>query len=188
MARSKGRRLVYAPEDVVNELMELATKKGIAFQDLVDRGLRSIVKALRMGMSLDELEALANTIQAQRASGLTLIPIEVLRFIEDKVDGRELESKWLEAGSWYGKYLKGKVEDPIKFLRNLLKATRWELDELEVIEEGDSIVFRCISSALSMKGTNCLKSFIEGAMQSLGYEVEGFDQARGILMMKFKKK
>jgi len=183
----KGRKLVYVSEDVLNELIQQASKMGVAPQALMDHALKTFIKMVKAGVDPAELETYVDVARTQRASGMTLVPVDVIRFLEGKADPRQLESKWQENGAWYGKYIKGKVANPVKFLGELLKATRWDLDEVEVEDQGENVKFKCVSTAISTEGTACLRSFIEGAMHSLGYAKESQEEMKGIIILKFKK-
>jgi hypothetical protein len=183
----RGKRLVYVSEDVVAELLEYVAKTGIPLQKLVDEGLKNQVEMLRTGITLEELKTLITMAYYQRASGLTLIPKEILKYLEGRVDQKELEVLWREAGCWYGKYLKGKASNPAQHLAKLLKTTRWDLDEVEVREEGGNTFFRCVSTNLTKEETTYLRNFIEGAMNCLDYTTESRDEARGIIILNFKK-
>jgi hypothetical protein len=83
-------------------------------------------------------------------------------------EGDELRKKWYESGRWYGKYMKEKFKDPVDSLRRLLKATRWDLDEVEVKQNGDAVKIRCVSTVMTPEGTEMLLGFIEGAMHAQG--------------------
>jgi len=183
----RGKRLVYVSEDVVAELLEYVAKTGIPLQKLVDEGLKNQVEMLRTGITLEELKTLITMAYYQRASGLTLIPKEILKYLEGRADQKELEVLWREAGCWYGKYLKGKASNPAQHLAKLLKTTRWDLDEVEVREEGGNTLFRCVSTNLTKEETTYLRNFIEGAMNCLDYTTESRDEARGIIILNFKK-
>jgi len=187
MQERRGKRLVYVSEDVARELLEYAARTGISLQKLVDEGLRSVLEMLKNGISPEQLKTLITAAHYQRASGLTLVPVEVLRYLEKKADLKELDEVWREAGCWYGKYLKEKVESPAKHLAELLKATRWDLDEVEVRDSGTEVTFRCISTTLTKEGTSSLRNFIEGAMNCLGYTTISREEVRGIVIIKFKK-
>jgi len=183
----KGKRLVYVSEDVAKDLLEYATRAGVPLQRLVDEGLRSVIEMLRNGVSPEELRTLITMAHYQRASGLTLVPVEVLRHLEKRCSQGGLNEVWREAGCWYGKYLKEKAENPAKHLAELLRATRWDLDEVEARDDKGEVTFRCISSTLTKEETSHLRSFIEGAMNCLGYTTARREEVRGIVILKFKK-
>jgi hypothetical protein len=79
---------------------------------------------LKNGISPEQLKTLVTVAHYQRASGLTLVPVEVLRYLEKKADPKELDELWREAGCWYGKYLKEKVESPCKTLSRTSKGNQ----------------------------------------------------------------
>jgi len=183
----KGKRLVYVSEDVVTELLEYVAKTGIPLQKLVDEGLKNQVEMLKTGITPDELKTLITMAYYQRASGLTLVPRVILKYLEERADQKELEGLWREIGCWYGKYLKGKASNPAEHLAKLLKTTRWDLDEVEIREERGNTLFRCVSTNLTKEETTYLRNFIEGAMNCLDYTTESRDEARGIIILNFKK-
>jgi len=186
--KNKGKKLVYVSDDVAKALLEFSAKIGVPLQKLVDEGLRGVLEMLKSGISPEELKTFIAVAKHQRASGLTLVPAEVLKHLEKNYNkSREsLEAVWREAGCWFGKYLKEKVEDPVNHLALLLKATRWDLDEVEV-RNSNEIIFRCISQTLSWEETRYLRSFIEGAMNCLGYSTLSVEEVRGITIIRFRK-
>ena len=82
---------------------------------------------------------------------------------------------------------KRSLRNPIEAFKKFLKATRWDLNEVDVRENGDSVKFRCISTLLTDDATDLLCQFIEGAMHSMGYETEKTDAIKGMILLVFKK-
>ena len=99
----------------------------------------------------------------------------------------QLQKKWYESGKWHGKYLNEKFKDPVQALKKFLKATRWDLSEVEVKKTENTVKFRCISTLLTGEGTKLLVKFIEGAMHSMGYQTDKSDTLKGMIILEFKK-
>ena len=189
VSESGKKRAIFVPEDLVKGLMEAASREGKPFNVFVEDVLHRVLKAVEMGYTSEKLTQFLEVVHAQRASSMTLIPFEVLKYMVSKVypvEGDELQSKWYESGAWYGKYLKEKFDQPVNAVGRLLQATRWDLDEVNVKEEGGTVKFRCVSAILSSEGTSFLLKFIEGAMHGLGYRTENADSVRGIILLEFR--
>jgi len=167
--------------------MDAASREGAPLNIIIEKSLRNILKAHKLGISLEELTRLIEITYTQKASGMIFIPLEILHYLESKADNEELESKWYEAGAWYGKYIKERFKSPAEVIAGLLKAARPNLDEIDVKEEGETINYRCVSAALSMDETIHLQKFIEGAMHSLGYKTVKRDILKGIILLEFKR-
>jgi hypothetical protein len=98
----------------------------------------------------------------------------------------ELQAKWYEGGTWHGKYLKEKFEDPVQALKNFLEVSRWDLSEVDVKKDNDKVKLRCVSTVLTAEGTELLTKFIEGAMHGIGYKTEKSDSVKGMISLEFK--
>jgi len=186
---SKGRRLIFVSDDILRRLMKAANMQGKAFTTFIEEALEQLMRANDMGHDLKEVVDFFEVLQAQRNSGAVFTPMDVLNYLIGKVyeaEGEQLQAKWYESGKWYGKYLKDKFDEPTMALGSLLRATRWDLDEVEVRLEGDAVKFRCVSAVLTKEGTELLLKFIEGAMHSLGYETVNKDYMKGIILLEFK--
>jgi len=185
VARSKDRKLVFIPESLVKGLMEASSREGKPFSTFIEDVLKRVLKALEMGLTSEELTHFLEVFYTQKASGITLIPYEVLKYLEGKAEKDELKEKWYQCGEWYGKYLKEKFDKPVQAVEKLLKATRWELEETNVKEEGENVKFRCVSTTLTAEQTEFLINFIEGAMHALGYRKAKDDSTKGIILLEF---
>lgn len=181
----RDKRLIFIPEHLVDEIREASNREGKPFNAFVEEVLHQVLKSLEAGYNLEQLTRFLEVAHTQRLS-MTLIPQEILNYLTDKADKTELHAKWREAGEWYGKYLYEKFQSPVQALKNLLEATRWDLDEISVEEEGDAARFRCVSAILSLEETMSLLKFIEGAMCSLGYRTEKNDYVKGIILLHFR--
>ncbi|MCD6412466.1 hypothetical protein J7K91_02205, partial [bacterium] len=89
-------------------------------------------------------------------------------------------------GMLHGKYLKEKFEDPIRAFKTFLEAARWDLNEVEVQKDGDTIKFRCFSTILTEEGTDMLLKYVEGVFHGLGYKTIRNDHMKGMIILEFK--
>jgi hypothetical protein len=105
-----------------------------------------------------------------------------------KNDAEQLQSLWYESGKWNGKYLKEKFRDPVDAFRHFLELSRWDLNEVDVRVDGDSVKVRCVSTVMSVEGTALLAKYIEGVMNGLGYlTTKHSDVLKGMIILESKR-
>ena len=102
-------------------------------------------------------------------------------------DAAQLQDLWLESGRWTGKYLAEKFPSPVDAFGRFLKMSRWDLNEVDVKTVENGVRIRCVSTVMSLKSTNLLGKFIEGAIDGMCYKVVHADCLKGILIFEFKK-
>ena len=190
MSSKKGKRLVYIPSDIVEEARMVSRGRGESLSLFVSEVLRLALRANSLGYSPGTAAEFLEIMQAQRNLGGAFIPADVLVYLNDKAseaDLEQLEKKWYESGKWHGKYLNEKFEDPVQAFKKFLEATRWDLSEVEVTQHQNIVKFRCISTLLTGKATELLATFIQGAMNSIGYQTDKSDTMKGMILLDFKK-
>lgn len=190
MPKAKDKRLVYIPGDIVREVREISRRRGESLSLFVSEVLRLALKADNLGYSPKQAAEFMDIMQAQRNLGGAFVPVDVLDYLNSKAcgtDNEQLRIKWYESGIWHGKYINEKFQDPVQALREFLQATRWDLSEVEVKNNKNTIKFRCISTLLTGKATELLAKFIEGAMHSIGYQTSKSDAMKGMIILEFKK-
>ncbi len=190
MSRAKDKRLVYIPGDLVAEIKENSRRRGESLNLYVSDILKLGLKANSLGYGPKEAAEFLDVMRSQRNMGGVFVPTDVLEFLNDAACGTELEelkTKWYESGKWHGKYIIEKFNKPIQTLRNFLEATRWDLSEVEVTNNGNMVKFRCISTLLNGESTQLLTRFIEGAMHSMDYKTHNSEAMKGLILLVFIK-
>lgn len=189
MSKAKEKRLVYVPADLLEGVMRASRRRGESISRFVEEALRQAVRTNHLGYSPEQAAELLEVIQAQRILGGAFVPLDVLNYLTSKAykdEKEQLQAKWYESGRWHGKYLKEKFENPVQALKNFLEAARWDLSEVEVKREDNTIKVRCVSAVLTKEGTELLVKFIEGAVHSMGYQTEKSDYVKGMIALEFK--
>ena len=169
MSKGKDKRLVYVPSDLVEEVKEISRRRGESLSLFISEVLSLALRANSLGYSPRQAAEFLEIMQAQRNLGGAFVPVDVLTYLNSKAceaEVEQLEKKWYESGKWHGKYLNEKFEDPVQAFKKFLEATRWDLSEVEVRQNQNTIKFRCISTLLTGKATELLAKFIEGATVS----------------------
>jgi len=188
----KGKKLVPAPEDLFSKLSEAANIAGKPFSSYVAEALEQVVRAHEMNRSLKEIVDFYELMMMQKEAGLVITPSETLNNLIERLYPKEkelLQTIWFDSGKWYGKYLLVKVrnEDQVEMFGEILKVTSWNLKDVEFKKDANGVTFRCISFTLSLENTVLLMKFIEGVMNTLGYEMVNQDHLRGMIRMEFRK-
>ncbi len=191
METSKGKRLVYVSEDLLDKVAKVSRDEGVSLSKLVESALLEIVKVNELGYSSKQMADFFNVLQSHRVLGGIFIPSGVLEYMVEKLcdgtDGEQLQGLWYESGRWNGKYLKEKFADPVDAFKHFLELSRWDLNEVNLKDEANSIKVRCISTVMSLEGTSLLSKFIEGVMNGMGYKTEQSDTLKGMIILEFKK-
>ncbi|MEM3798387.1 MAG: hypothetical protein QXY74_08170 [Candidatus Bathyarchaeia archaeon] len=191
MSKSKGKskRLVYVPEDILEEVLDIARRRGESISKFVEETLKMTVKTSRIGYSPEKAAETIEVIQAQKILGGAFVPQDVLSYLVEnsyKAEKEQIQAKWYESGKLQGKYLKEKFQNPVQALKTLLEVTRWDLNEVEAKQEGNTVKLRCISTTLTAEATELLAKFIEGAINGLGYQTQKTDCLKGMIIIEFK--
>jgi len=187
---SKRKRLVYVPEDVLGDVTKVSRSRGESLGQFIEEALRQVVLASDVGYDPRQMAGLLKVIRAYRVLGGAFVPLDVLNHLVTVAyeGGREqLQAKWYESGRWHGKYLKETFENPVETFKTFLEETRWDLNEVEVKQEDDLVRVRCISTLLTIEGTELLGKYVEGVMHSIGYETEKSDHVKGMVVLEFKR-
>ena len=186
--RSKGKRLIPIPETLLRGLMEASSTEGKPLNRYVEEALQQAVRVFEAGQNLKGMVHYFEILQSQKASGAIFTPLIVFDFLTSKVyatDKEKLLDVWFESGKWYGKYLVEKFEDPVQALADLLRAARWDLNEVDVKELDGKVKFRCTSTALTKAGTELLLKFIEGALDGMECEAVKSEFMKGLVLVEF---
>ena len=190
MATGKGKKLVYVSEDLIDKVLKVSRDEGISLSKLVETALLEAVKVNELGYSSKQMADFFNVLQTHRVLGGLFVPSGVLDFMIEKAgknDFVQLQSLWYESGTWNGKYLKEKFGDPVDAFRHFLELSRWDLNEVDIKEDGGSARVRCISTVMSMQGTKLLAKYVEGIMNGLNYKTTQVDFLKGMIILEFKK-
>jgi len=187
-SRSKGKRLIPVPDELVRGLMDASSKEGKPLNKYVEEALQQAVRIFEAGQNLKGMVHFFEILQSQKASGAIFTPLTVFDFLTSKVyatDKEKLLDVWFESGKWYGKYIVEKFEDPVQALADLLQAARWDLNEVNVKALDGKVKLRCTSTALTKAGTELLLRFIEGALAGMECKTVKSEFMKGLILVEF---
>ncbi|MEM2815813.1 MAG: hypothetical protein QW056_06010 [Candidatus Bathyarchaeia archaeon] len=185
----KGKRLVYVPEELIEDVLGIARGRGETIGKFVEEAVRLAIRAHDVGLSPEKAAKALEVLQAQRVLGGVFVPQEALDFMVESIYKNEREkllSCWHEGGKLHGRYLKERFDDPVEALKCFLEATRWDLNEVDSFSDGETVRLRCVSTVLSLEATELLCKFLEGVVNGLGCEIRGVECLKGMVIVTFK--
>lgn len=187
-APKEEKRLVYVSKSLVDKVMEEARRQGTSISKLVEDSIRYSLQVLEAGYSLDEALEILRAFRLLRVLGGTFTPKPVLECIESGTcrSREEIRAKWRESGRAYGIYLRERHNNPLKALRALLEASRWDLGEVTVERAGSNYKLRCVSASLSEEETLNILELTRGALEGLGCRIVSVETTRGIVLIEFE--
>ena len=190
MATGKGKKLVYISEDLLDKAAKVSRAEGVSLSKLIEGAVNEAVKVNELGYSSKQMAEFFNLLQTNRVLGGLFVPSGVLDYMIGKTfkdDAQQLQELWYESGRWNGKYLKEKFSDPVAAFRDFLGLSRWDLNEVDVKADSNTVKVRCISTILSIEGTQLLARFIEGILNGMDYSTTKNSSLKGMIIIEFKK-
>lgn len=193
--KSREKKLIRAPEDLVDQLNEAATRQGKTFYKYVTEIFEQALEAEKMNKTLLEIIESYKLYETSRKTGVAIVPsafldhsINQTRAINldviDYIDENELESLWHQTGKMYGLLLRGKFVNEIGAFIRLLKDIVWMVTDVEVKNNGPSYSLRFVTPSISEDRSHLLLKFIEGALLSLDYQILEKNDYKGIIDFK----
>jgi len=188
--KRSGKKLIYVPESLLEEIMEAARREGRSLSSLVEEALEHALMTRKLGYNPNEALEQLRVLQVQRRLGGAFLPIDVLNHlmshINDEEKMRELKMKWRESGAWHGNYLKEEFKDPVKAFKTFLEAIRWDLAEVKLKREGPNFKLSIVSTVLTEEDTELLMEYVESAIRSMGYETVKRNHMKGMIILEFR--
>lgn len=183
--------MLAAREDLVDQVGEVAGRKGFTLFGVTNEALEQVLKLDKMGLRLSDVVREYEVFRAAKDVGFVLVPESLLYETMEKAyrDSRNwMIKKWFEIGEWCGKYYS--VRDSGNKLEGLKKDVCgffWNVREFDVVKNGDDEVFvRCVSPRFPESYAVFLSRFLEGAFSGLGYACVEKHVTKGFMQLKFQ--
>lgn len=186
--RNKGKRLIPIPESLLRGLMDASSKEGKTLNGYIAESLQQAVKVSEGGQNLASMVHYFEILQSQKASGAIFTPLIVFDFMIKKIssiDQNKLLDVWFESGKWYGKYIKEKFPKPVQAFADLLRAARWDLNEVDVKEINGTRKLNCTSTSQTKEATELLFKFILGSLEGMNYKILKNEFMKGLIIVEF---
>jgi len=185
--------MLAAREDLVNKVLEIAGRKNVKLYGMINDVLELVIRAESMGLSLEETVSQYGIVKAAKDAGFVPAVESLWYDVIEKVfqvDRSWVTKKWYETGQWYGKYYSSKLpQDPLAAFKRDLSSLTWNVSEFSIVEDrdGGEVLVRCVSPRFPLSYTTLFSVFLEGALNTFGYECEKRGVSKGIIRMVFRK-
>ncbi len=187
---SKDTKLVVLPIKLVEQLREIAVRRGVSVSSFAAEALEQAMRAEEMEATLEETVNVFGIYEIVRGSGAVQIPRSRFNSLISELHRRnkdELLATWEKAGQWYGEYLHARLGDGVLgFLEKALLVS-WNLDEVNIHNDGMIVNLRFTSFIITFELTELLVSYITGIMNALGYDTVEKSYLRGLATLSFRK-
>jgi hypothetical protein len=177
------RKMLAAREDLVEQISNIANRRGFTLFNMVNDLLELAIKVEGMGLSLRDVVDEYGLVKAAKDMGFVLglenLWYEMVELAYSKAKSKALKS-WFEAGVWLAKrYVTSELDDPFKAFKRDLEAFTWSVPEPFIEKVGNKVLVRLISPRFTESYTLLFAAFLEGALETFGYKSAGKEVSRG---------
>lgn len=184
------RKMLAAKEDLVDQVNEIANRKGLTLFAVTNEALEQVVKLDKMSSRLSDVVREYGIFKAAKEAGFVLVPESLLYETMEKAyneDKNWMMKKWIEIGEWCGKYYSvKKPEDKFEKLKEDVCRFFWNIREFKVQNGDDGVFVRCMSPRFQESYAVFLGEFLEGAFGTMGFKCTQKDVSKGFLHLKFE--
>ena len=189
--RKVKRKSFAAREDLLDRMNKVAKENDFSLYGFVNEVFKETLRANELGANLRTLIDSRQLLKDARENGYTLglesLWYEMSEIAYDKAKKKALQT-WFDAGVWLAKrYVTGDTEDPFEAFKNDLKDFTWNVPELEVNKKEDKLSVRIVSPRFPESYTFLFTAFLEGALETFGYKIDGKEVSRGIICLEATK-
>jgi hypothetical protein len=145
LAKSAGKKLVPVPDNIVADVVRASIKEDSSTSKFVEAALKHAVQMNSIGISSKKLLDTCEVTRAYRVLGGSFVPMDVLNYLTQKAyaqDKPAFLAKWYESGIWYGKFLKEKFVDPVKFIDGVMHGIGYRTEKIDYIKGIAAVEFK----------------------------------------------
>jgi len=190
---NEKRKTFVARDDLLSKLNEIAKLNGKSLYETVNEIFELTIHANSKGIMLKDAIAEQGILNKAKDKGM-ILALESLWFdMADICNGAsksEALKAWNAAGTWFARrYAAEGILDPFQGFKEDLLLLTWGVPELALHKKGNEVQIRVISPKFSEIYSQLLSSFMEGALDELGYQISDKEILRGSLRINaFSKK
>lgn len=189
--RKVKRKSFAAREDLLDSMNKVAKENDLSLYGFVNEVFELTLMVNELGVNLRTLIDSRQLLKDAKENGYTLglesLWYEMSEIAYGKAKTKSLQT-WFDAGVWLAKrYATGDTDDPFEAFKTDLKDFTWNVPELEVNTNKDKVSVRIVSPRFPESYTLLFTSFLEGALETFGYKINGKDVSRGIICLEATK-
>jgi hypothetical protein len=186
----KEKKLIRAPEDLVDKLNEASARQGKTFYKYVTEIFEQALEAENMNKTLISIIESYKLSEISRKTGVAMVPKDFLNMSLNQIyenNEQDFQHIWYQTGKLYGFLLKGKFDDEIGALIRLLKENLLIVNEVERKKIEKYTILRFIAPSISAERSKLLLYFIEGVLASLECQIIEENNYKGIIDIKISQ-
>lgn len=185
--KSAKRKTFVTREDLINRLSEIAKERGHSLYETVNEIFELAIASYDLGLVLKRIVDERHLIEMARQSGF-ILGLESLWYemadLSYDSKKRQMLKSWFDAGVWFAKrYTTSNVADPLANFSHDLALFTWNAPEFRIDRTRMDVSVRIMSPRFSASYTYLFASFIEGALQTFGYNILTSDIKQGIIRL-----
>lgn len=189
----KEKKLLAVQGDLATGIMQIANRKGMTVYNYTNEVFEQAIKAESMNRSLGDIVEVFRLLEIERDSGAMFTTKDTYLYMIERLyqqEKEELLKKSYGSGRWYGKYLQMKFNggEPFDMVEKLLNTCFWDSSEIRIIRDGEKVALNRLSPNDSIEYTEMISKFLEGIVNSFGYETKQNDVSKGLIAFNFEKK
>jgi len=186
---SSRRKMLAADEDIANQIVEIAKRRGSTVYGTVNEILGQALRADGMGLNLNYVIENREKIEKAKGMGFTFtiekLLYEMVGLAHDKA-GKKLGEIWLETGKWYGRYFADKGGDPIESFREAMELLSLGNPVTSIEKQnGGRLVVSCVGELYTDGFTEMHGLFIRGVLETFGWEHVETENSKGMIRLTF---
>jgi hypothetical protein len=181
--------MLAADEDIANKIVEIAKRRGSTVYGTVNEVLEQALRADGMGLNLNYVIENREKMEKAKGMGFTFtiekLLYEVVGLAHDKAE-KELAEIWLETGKWYGRYFADKGGNTIDSFREAMELLSLGNPVTSVEkQDGGRLIVSCVGELYTDGFTEMYGLFIQGVVETLGWEHVGTEYSKGMIRLTF---
>jgi len=178
--------------DLATDIMQIANRKGMTVYNYTNEVFEQAIKAESMNRSLGDIVEVFRLLEIERDSGAMFAMKDTYLYMIERLyqqEKEELLKKAYGSGRWYGKYLQMKFNggEPFDMVEKLLNTCFWDSSEIRIVRNGEKVALNRLSPNDSIEYTEMTARFIEGIVNSFGYDTKNTDVSKGLISFEFGK-
>lgn len=184
-----ARRLIPISEELLNELVRVASSEGASLRVVVEEILKDAIKVFRLRGSLKEVVREIEVLEEVRRLGGYVVPAKVFYSVLDKLSSEEFEelvSEMRKTSSWYGSILKAKLgKGYMGSLKSILRSYFWD-SKVTIKNSEHSISIILSSPHQTEKATYATKESLLALLKSMGLTILNVTSSEGVVVVEAK--
>jgi len=184
-----ARRLIPISEDLLNELVKVASSEGSSLRVIVEDIIKDAIKVFRLRGSLKEAVREIEVLEEVRRLGGYVVPARVFYEILENLSNdvyEKIVSEMKKTSSWYGSILKAKFgKNSVSILKSILQ--NYFLDSKVTVKNSEGKISLILSSPhQTEKATHATRESLLALLKSMGLNVLNVESSEGVIVVEAK--